>query len=204
SRLTLWAQGPRVGPAVRFWGILLCALIAAAILGRVPRTPLRTIEWMLLFVGLTQVPLVPALIVVAWLFFMMWPGQPAVHQLPPLRFNLMQLALIGATAVALGTIVLAVREGLLGIPEMFIVGNGSRQTLLRWYQARSETTLPQPWLLSISIWWYRFFMLAWALWLGVALLRWLKRGWENFSSGGIFKKSPPKPKPEPPPAPSTT
>ena len=98
---------------------------------------------------------------------------------------------------------IAVREGLLGIPEMFIVGNGSRQTLLRWYQARSEPTLPQPWLLSISIWWYRFFMLAWALWLGAALIRWLRRGWDNFSSGGIFRKSPPKPpKPAPQPPPS--
>src|SRR5262249_21751033 len=113
--------------------------------------------------------------------------------------------LIGATVIALFVIVAAVREGLLGIPVMFIIGNGSQQTVLRWYQARSDATLPQPWLLSISIWWYRFFMLASALWLRGSLLRWLRRGWENFSRGGIFKKSPPKPtSTPPPPLPTTT
>jgi len=88
---------------------------------------------------------------------------------------------------------------------MFITGNGSSQTILRWYQARCDSLLPRPWLLSISIWWYKFFMLAWALWLGAALIRWLRRGWDNFSSGGIFRKSPkpaPKPAPEPPPLPT--
>ena len=44
-----------------------------------------------------------------------------------------QVLLIGLTAIALGIIVLAVREGLLGVPEMFITGNGSSQTILRWY-----------------------------------------------------------------------
>ena len=115
------------------------------------------------------------------------------------------MLLIGLTAIALGIIVLAVREGLLGVPEMFITGNGSSQTILRWYRARCDALLPQPWLISISIWWYRFFMLAWALWLGASLIRWLRGGWENFSHGGIFRKSPPKapkPSPGPPPLPS--
>ncbi len=197
SRLTLWAGGPQVGPAVRFWGILLCSLIGAVILGRLPRSPLRTFEWMLLFVGLTQVPLVPGLIVIGWLFFMTWRGQESFQRLKPNEHNALQVLLAFATALALGTILLAVREGLLGIPEMFITGNGSRQTVLRWYQARCDTILPQPWLLSISIWWYRFFMLAWALWLGAALIRWLRGGWDNFSSGGIFRKPPPTPKPDP-------
>ena len=87
---------------------------------------------------------------------------------------------------------------------MFITGNGSSQTILRWYQARCEALLPQPWLLSISIWWYRFFMLAWALWLGASLIRWLRWGWGDFSSGGIFRKPAkraPKPAPASPPLP---
>jgi hypothetical protein len=39
---------------------------------------------------------------------------------------------------------------------------------------------------------YRGAMLAWALWLAVSLLRWLRWGWISFSEGGIWKSAPPK------------
>jgi hypothetical protein len=42
-------------------------------------------------------------------------------------------------------------------------------------------------VLSVPIGVYRFLMLAWALWLAIALLKWLPWGWECFSSGGIWK-----------------
>ena len=96
--------------------------------------------------------------------------------------------LIGLTATALGILLVAVHAGLLGNPEMFISGNGSSRTMLRWFQARSGPLLPQPGCVSISIWWYRLAMLVWALWLAAALLRWLRWGWQNFSSGGLFHK----------------
>ena len=83
---------------------------------------------------------------------------------------------------------------------MFIVGNGSTPAALRWFQPRSETLLPRPGLLSISIWWYRFFMLAWALWLAASLIRWLRTGWQSFSSGGFFRRQV-KLAPVPPPLP---
>ena len=44
---------------------------------------------------------------------------------------------------------------------------------------------------------YRGAMLAWALWLAVSLLRWLRWGWLSFSEGGFWKSAPPKPKPIP-------
>jgi len=33
---------------------------------------------------------------------------------------------------------------------------------------------------------YRVAMLAWALWLALALLRWLRWGWTCFSEGGLW------------------
>ena len=200
DRWVLWAQGPRRGPAVRFWGILLCSLLAAIALGRVARSPIHTIEWMLLVIGLTQVPLPAALAVVGWLFFLGWRGSPAFQQFSGTRYNALQIFLIALTVAALGVLLTAVGEGLLGNPEMFIVGNGSTPAALRWFQPRSETLLPCPGLLSISIWWYRFFMLAWALWLAAALIRWLRMGWQNFSSGGFFHRKP-KAQSAPPPLP---
>jgi hypothetical protein len=35
---------------------------------------------------------------------------------------------------------------------------------------------------------YRAAMLAWALWLAVSVLRWLKWAWESFSAGGLWKR----------------
>lgn len=198
NRWVLWADGPRRGPAVRFWVILVCSLLAAIALGRLASTPLRTIEWMLLAIGLTQVPLPAALIVIGWLFFLGWRGRESFQRLGNGSYNALQILLIALSAGALGILLVAVGEGLLGRPEMFITGNGSSQTVLRWFQARCDALLPQPGCLSISIWWYRFLMLAWALWLAAALIRWLRWGWQHFSSGGFFRKKPKAPVVPPP------
>ena len=188
DRWILWADGPQRGPAVRFWSILVCALLAAWVLGRISLSPLRTFEWILLAIGLTQVPLPAALAVIGWLFFLVWRGRGSFLRLPPWGYNLLQIFLIALTAAALIIFVVVVAQGLLGNPEMFIVGNGSSRNLLRWYQARSDTMLPRPGCLSVSIWWYRFLMLAWALWLAASLIRWLRWAWNQFSTGGCFRR----------------
>ena len=188
DRWILWAHGPLRGPAVRFWSILACALIAAWVLGRISTSPLRSFEWMLLAIGLTQVPLPAALAVIGWLFFLAWRGRPSFLSLPAWGFNLLQLLLIALTAVTLVIFVAVVAAGLLGSPEMFILGNGSHRTLLRWYQARSEAELPTPGCFAVSIWWYRILMLAWALWLAASLIRWLHWAWHQFGGGGYFRK----------------
>ena len=204
NRWVLWADGPQRGPAVRFWGILVCALLAAFVLGRVPRSPLRPIEWMLLVIGLTQVSLPAAFTVIGWLFLLAWRGDESFLRRSNREYNAIQVVLMVLTVAAMLTLLAAVGEGLLGNPKMFITGNGSSRTVLRWFQARSEALLPRPGCLSISIWWYRLLMLGWALWLAASLIRWLRWGWENFSKGGFFRR---KPKvitdPLPPPIPKT-
>lgn len=190
DRWVLWTGGPLRGPAVRFWGILLGSLIAAWVLGRVASSPLKTHEWMLLAIGLTQIPLAAALVVVAWLFILAWRGGATFPPLPSWIHNGLQVLLTFVTAVVLVIFIVIVGEGLLGKPEMFIQGNGSYETLLRWYEARSDGALPQPISFSISIWWYRLLMLLWALWLAAALIRWLLWGWKQFNVGGCFRRNP--------------
>lgn len=189
DRWVLLARGPQCGPAVRFWGILVCCLIAAGILGRMTLSPLRSIEWMLLAVGLTQVPLPAALAVIAWLFLLAWRGQESVSRLSAAGHNLLQILLIILTMIVLGIFIAVVGAGLLGNPEMFITGNDSTRSMLQWYQARCDGLLPQPGCISISIWWYRFLMLAWALWLAASLIRWLRWAWQQFSTGGCFRQA---------------
>jgi hypothetical protein len=83
--------------------------------------------------------------------------------------------------------------GLLGQPDMQIEGNGSYASHLVWYQDRIDNVdgqgglLPRPWVLSVSMWWYRGLMLAWALWLAGSLVRWLPWAWGSFSAGGLWR-----------------
>ena len=187
SRWVLWAEGPLRGPAVRFWTILVVAILAALVLGSLSLSPLGRIEWVLLALGLTQIHLVAAMIVVGWLFLLAWRGREEHGQTRSWKFNLLQIGLVPLTLLSLGILVVVVGEGLLGDPEMFIDGNGSRQTYLNWFQPRVGMELPVPSVVSISVWFYRLLMLFWALWLAAALLRWLKWGWGQYSSGGCWK-----------------
>jgi len=188
SRWVLWSNGPMRGPAVRFWTILGVAILAAWILGSLKMSPIGRIQWVLLVLGLTQVHLVPALLVIGWFFLMAWRGEPGRSGIPGWRFNLLQLFVLLVSVVSLIVLIVAVGEGLLGNPEMFISGNGSSRTILQWFQPSVESALPEPMVVSISVWFYRLLMLAWALWLATALLRWLKWGWSQFSDGGCWKR----------------
>jgi hypothetical protein len=190
DRWVLWAGGPLRGPAVRFWGILLGSLLAAWVLGRIGRSPLKTHEWMLLAIGLTQIPLPFALVVVGWLFALAWRGGASFPKLLSWTHNSLQVLLVFVTLVVLGIFIGIVAEGLLGNPEMFIRGNGSSRTMLQWFEASGHGGLPQPHCLSISIWWYRLLMLLWALWLAASLIRWLGWGWRQFNTGGAFHRKP--------------
>lgn len=199
NRWVLWTHGPLQGPAVQFWTILACSLVAAIVLSRLTWSPLGFISWMLLTLGLTQVPLAAACIVIGWLFLLEWRGRPSFQQLPAQGYFALQGLIVLFSAITVCIFVVVVAAGLLGSPEMFIRGNDSTRTLLRWYQAQSGDTLPTPGCFSVSIWWYRLLMLAWALWLATALIRWLTWGWGQFGKGGFVKPKPPEPKLVPPP-----
>ncbi len=188
NRWVLWAGGPLRGPAVRFWTIVVTALLFAVALASLRLSPLRRIEWVLLALGLTQVHVAAAMLVVGWLFLLAWRGKREPNQMGFFRFNLLQLGLVFLTVIVLGIFIVVVGEGLLGNPEMFIVGNGSSRTNLNWYQPRTGAELPDAYIVSVSVWFYRVLMLVWALWLATALLRWLQTGWNAFSNGGCWKR----------------
>jgi hypothetical protein len=98
----------------------------------------------------------------------------------------------------------SIYAGLLGRPEMQISGNGSSGNMLRWFQDRTVRGLPRGWVLSVPLIVYRGAMLAWSLWLALALLGWLRWGWTAFTAGGAWQRRPrksPPPPPTPPPTP---
>jgi hypothetical protein len=185
KRWTLLVGGPRLGPAVLFWPLLVVVAGLAVALGRVPWTPLRARHWFGLGIGLTQAPLPAAALVVAWLLALGWRGRlsDAQRMRSALAFDVLQVSLAALTLAALVALALAIQMGLLGTPEMQIAGNGSDASVLRWYQDRSDPVLPRPWVLSVSLWAYRGAMLAWSLWVAQALLGWLRWGYRQWSAG---------------------
>lgn len=186
DRWVLMTMGPRFGPAVLIWGVLVVIVIVSFGLGRVTLTPLKTRHWLLLLIGLSQIPVLSALIVVLWLIALgLRKERPAQSTK---TFNAAQVGLGVLTLLSLMLLFWAVEQGLLGAPDMQITGNQSSAYRLNWYQDRSAELLPTATVVSVPLTAYRLLMLAWSLWLAIALLNWLKWGWTCFSSNGLWKK----------------
>lgn len=187
NRWTLWTGGPRLGPAVLFWSFVLIVVLVALALGRVPLTPLKTYHWLLLGLGLTQADVWSAILIVGWLLALAVRSRISFPS-GWLVYNATQLLLVAWTVEALTGLYSAVKKGLLGIPVMQIAGNNSTDFVLHWTQDRMGALLPQPWVLSLPLMAYRILMLAWALWLALAVLSWLRWGWQCFGIGGFWRK----------------
>jgi hypothetical protein len=99
--------------------------------------------------------------------------------------------------------VAAVPQGLLAHPDMRIAPPPIIGGELTWFVDQSMTQLPAPAVLSVSLWWYKIAMLAWALWLSFALIRWVKWAWQVYTRDGLWpqRERAPQPAPSPPPAP---
>jgi hypothetical protein len=188
DRWILFAGGPAAGPAVLFWGLVVVLVVLALGLGRSRITPLGRLEWLLLGLGLSQAGVWVGLLVAGWLLALGLRARLET-ELPPWRFNLMQSGLVLLSLAALLALAAALEQGLLGLPEMQVAGNGSTAASLDWYQDRSGTEPPGVWVLSVPILVYRGLMLAWALWLAVRLLGWLRWGWQGLSSPVLWRET---------------
>ena len=186
DRWTLFTFGPSLGPAVRFWSLFGILLVVAFGLARVPLTPLTTGQWLLLAIGLSQVAVPLAALVVLWLLAL---GLRERHGggLVGYRFNFTQIGLVLLSVAALAVLVEAIRHGLLGHPDMHVAGNGSNAHQLRWYADRVLAEPPSATVISAPILVYRLLMLGWALWLAFAILRWLRWGWNCFGADGLWR-----------------
>ncbi len=190
ERWVLGFSGPRLGPAILLWGVVLVLAVAGFGLGRVPATPLKSWQWILLLLGLTQTDVFAGVVIVGWLFALA-ARERAGQRLDGSRwFNAMQAALMLLTLLALVSLLSAVKTTLLGAPEMQIEGNGSHASLLRWFQDRGD--FPSVTLISLPLWVWRGIMLAWAFWLAWSLIGWLRWGWGALNAGGLWRKAPPK------------
>ena len=189
NRWPLFALGQGVGPAFLYWGELLVFLVIALVLGRSSHSPLSVSEWLLLGLGLSTLSWTVLFFVAVWLFAMRWRERTqALQVLTPGRFNVIQVVLATLTVVAVTSLVFSgVRYGLLATPDMGVTGPGSFGSTFTWFVDRTSAALPQPTLYSVPMWVYRTLMFAWALWIALALARWLRFAWRAWSAGGYWR-----------------
>lgn len=202
DRWVLWTWGPSMGPAVLYWAQLIVLLVTAWLLARYAPTPLRFHQWLLLGLGFSAFAWSAYALVVIWLILLGLRAkhEAAVATLRSVRFNLLQIALAVVTLLALGVLVSAVPSGLLGLPDMHVTGNGSTAWVPSWFADQAKDAIPQAGLFSVSLWFYKIAMLAWALWLANALIGWLRWGFDAWTRGGYWRKREPKPVASSPPA----
>jgi hypothetical protein len=178
---------------VLYWSELAAMILIAFVLGRIRLTPLRTRHWLLLGLGFSTFSWPVLALVAAWLL-----AAGARRRWSPVtagwwQFDLVQVLFAVLTVAALIAIVVTVPGGLLGTPDMHVAGNGSYGNELRWFADRSDSLLPEISVFSVPLWLYKVLILAWALWLSFALLRWLRWVWQCFVSDGLWRRRKPAP-----------
>ena len=186
NRWLLATNGPRLGPAVLYWSELAVLLLFAIILGAIDLTPLKTRHWLLLGLGFSTFSWPVLGVVIVWLLACGARNKWRID-LSWWRFDALQIGIAAITIIALVSIVVSLPMGLLGTPDMQVTGNDSYGNTLHWFADRSDSVLPTAAAWSVPMWIYKTLILAWALWLSFALLRWLPWVWKCFSSQGLWR-----------------
>lgn len=176
-----------LSPVVGFWSHLAFILAAALILGSFRTTPLTRRQWFLLALGLSQVSSPEAMLAAAWLFAL-----GLRHRYTPregwFAFDAMQIGLVVLTLAGLSCLYTAIERGLLGDPLMQVSGNGSTAGHLVFTFDRVAGAIPQAMVVSAPLAVYRLAMLAWSLWMALALVSWIKWGVARFTEGGAWRR----------------
>jgi hypothetical protein len=185
SRWLLFSSGPPWGPAVLFWGYLLFVSVVALLLARIPGSPLSSLQWWLLSLGLTQISVTAAALVVGLFFVLAWRGRSPLGN--PLVHDVLQVVIVVWAVLALDGLKNAIETGLVLRPEMQVAGGGSTPTLLRWYTDRVSELSPSVHILSLPLWVYRIVMFAWSLWLASSFVKWVGWAWRCATAGGGWR-----------------
>ncbi|MDD5629436.1 MAG: hypothetical protein PHU21_10255, partial [Elusimicrobia bacterium] len=192
-RWALLVGGRGMGPVVLFWSFLAVSALVCFGLSKTGLTPLGWGAWFLLSAGMIQASLIGSALVAGWFLLVGLRGARAPQKWRD--FQLAQIALALLTLMAASALFMAIKQGLLGQPDLQIAGNGSHASMLRWYNDRAAAVLPRPWALTFPLWFYRLGMLAWSLWLAQSLISWARWAWQSFSAGGLWRRKEEAPKP---------
>lgn len=178
GRWILYLGGPDLGPAMLYWGMMLTLILIAFICGKfITFLRLNTLQWFLLFIGLSTVYQFGGILFIIW-FGIITYAETHWVSLKKYHVDALRVGLVVLTLMTIVSLVSSIPMGLLAQPDMQIVGNGSSAYQLNWFQDRSLETLPQGWILSLPLWAYRCIMLIWSMWLASSLIKWIPWAWK--------------------------
>ncbi len=193
DRWLLLTSGPKLGPSVLYWSELAVLVLFAWLLSRIEWTPLRFRHWLLLGLGFSTFNWPVLGLIVAWLLAIGARDRWRISR-NWLQYNAMQGVVVLLTLLALLAIVISLPGGLLGSPDMHVAGNGSFGNMLLWFEDRAASLTPRATAWSLPLWTYKLLILAWALWLSLALIRWVPWTWQVLARDGFTQsKSVPGP-----------
>ena len=189
QRWILWANGPLLGPAILYWGELLAFILIALLVARVKFSPLNTVQWLILGLGLSLNNWAVLVLIALW-FASITVSRYRPKNTEYVIFNLSQLFLYAFSAVAIISLVAVVPISLLSNPSMGIEGYQSYGNTLTWFADKADGKLPSVTILSISVWFYKAIMLVWVIWLSTSILSWIKWAWKTIGIQGYWQSSP--------------
>jgi hypothetical protein len=191
QRWILWAKGPLLGPAILYWGELLAFFFIALLVACVKFSPLSTVQWLILGLGLSLNNWGVLVLIALW-FSSITASQYRPKEIQRSLFNLSQLFLYAFSAVAIISLIAVVPISLLSSPSMGIEGYQSYGNTLTWFADKADGQLPTVTILSISVWFYKAIMLVWVIWLSTSILSWIKWAWKIIGIQGYWQSLPPK------------
>jgi hypothetical protein len=195
QRWTLWTSGPTIGPAILYWGELLAFIVIALVVSRFRFSPLNTISWVLLGLGLSLQNWGVLVLSFIW-FAAVYASTFRAESTSAKMFNLSQVALYALSGVAIIALILSIPTSLLSSPNMGIAGNADLSIRgLSWFADFSDGVLPSVTVVSVPNYVYKGLMLLWVIWLSFSLIKWLKWVWQKLGVNGYWKRVPKKPAP---------
>ncbi|MFV0477959.1 MAG: hypothetical protein ACK5ME_09000 [Parahaliea sp.] len=198
DRWPLYLNGPAIGPAMLYWGVLCVVLLGAFSLHWLGKRlefelPISLIGWVLLGIGLSTVNAY-GVIAAALFMFALAARRKYINpqQFIPTNFNLLQVALVILGVIAAISILSVIPLGLLADPQMKVVGNGSYNHSYKYYQdIAGAGDFPKVTVVSVPLMVYRAVMLLWSLWLSMRIIAWAQWGWQCYSHGGTWRSKNP-------------
>lgn len=186
QRWVLWTSGPVIGPAVLYWGELLVFIVLALIVSRLPFSPLGTVSWILLGLGLSMSNWSILVLLVLW-FAAIYGGTKRSKEMNKTGYNLSQFLLYGFSAITILALIFTIPFSLLSSPDMGIAGNAQLGSGLSWFADESAGMLPAISVLSLPIFAYKAIMLVWVIWLCFAFVNWSKWVWQQLGLHGYWR-----------------
>ena len=168
----LFTKGTNLGPCVLLWSYFVIIFFISIILSKNKYSSLKAYQWLLLLIGTITLNVACVVFTVIWFMAVEMKKQKPSENALVSSFIQIVLAVYGFFVLIVFYQV--VSNGLTGVPEMYVAGNGSVSNLLCWTADRAKNIIPDVSVTTFPVLTYRVFVFIWAFWLIRSTIRWIK------------------------------